>query len=144
MSLFLKIAIALPKDCHHESDTTFDLLFLRGGIHGDALTEGGRCNGLTSSISLLSLVVGSSTSSTKLVKEKLYLPNTCILNMRVRTSLACPCAPRSFCDHITLMLIVIYLVFQLFIKTVSDLSYTSRTSFNAASRQIPAAEQRNT
>ena len=65
------------------------------------LTEGGRCNDLTSSISLLSLVAGSSTSSTKLMKEKLYLPNTCILNMRVRTSLACPCAPRSFCDHIT-------------------------------------------
>ena len=70
MSLFLKIAIALPKDCHHVSDTTFDLLFLRGGIHGDALTEVGRCNDLTSSISLLSLVVGSSTSSTKLMKEK--------------------------------------------------------------------------
>lgn len=64
MSLFLNIAIALPKDCHHESDTMFDLLFLRGGIHGDALTEGGRCNDLTSSISLLSLVAGSSTSST--------------------------------------------------------------------------------
>ena len=46
MSLFLEIAIALPKDCHHESDTTFDLLFLRGGIDGDALTEGGRCNDL--------------------------------------------------------------------------------------------------
>ena len=68
MSLFLNIAIALPKDCHHESDTTFDLLFLRGGIH--ALTEGGRCNDMTSSISLLSLVVGSSTSPTKLMKGK--------------------------------------------------------------------------
>lgn len=51
-----------------EGDTTFDLLFLRGGIH--ALTEGGRCNDLTSSISLLSLVVGSSTSPTKLMKGK--------------------------------------------------------------------------
>ena len=38
-----------------EGDTTFDLMFLRIGIHGDALTV--RCN------VRLSMVVGSSTSS---------------------------------------------------------------------------------